>query len=192
MTRVGPADDERLVIERTRRWIAEIVIGLNLCPFARRVFDAGRIRYAVSPATTPAALLDDLANELRALAGSDEFETTLLIHPRVLGDFLDYNDTLADADALVDTLRLRGVIQLASFHPAYQFAGTEPDAVENYTNRSPYPMLHLLRESSISAVADDEEALLEIPERNVETLRALGREGILARLRDNEGSTGPT
>src|SRR3954462_5488311 len=147
--------DEQRVIDATRRWVAGVVIGLNLCPFARRVFDAGLIRYAVTAAADAGALLDDLARELTALAAAPraEVETTLLIHPRALADFLDYNDFLADADRLVRDLGLRGVIQIAGFHPAYQFAGTAPDAAENYTNRSPHPMLHLLREDSITEVA---------------------------------------
>jgi hypothetical protein len=172
------------VIEATRRWISSVVIGLNLCPFARRAFEAGRIRYAVSEAADEAALLADLANELSTLASApiEEVETTLLIHPNALADFLDYNDSLGAAEQLIEDLGHRGAIQIASFHPAYQFAGSRPDDVENYTNRSPYPMLHLLREQSITAVAGDEEALLEIPRRNVRTLRALGRRKILQML----------
>jgi hypothetical protein len=148
--------NEAAVIADTRRWIETLVIGLNLCPFARRVFAGGLIRYAVTPAADPEALRAALA------------------------DFLDYNDFLSDADRLVDDLGLRGVIQIASFHPRYQFAGTRPDDVENYTNRSPYPMLHLLREDSVSAANENEEAVAGIPERNIATLRALG----LTRVRE--------
>lgn len=178
--------DEATVIERTRRWIEAIVIGLNLCPFAQRVFAGDKIRYVVSTAQDEATLLADLSRELGglAIAPLETVETTLLIHPHVLSDFLDYNDFLDQAEREIETLNLTGVIQIASFHPQYQFADTTADAVENYTNRAPYPMLHLLREASIDAIADDEEALLEIPERNIETLRALGREGILTKLRD--------
>ena len=177
------------VIEATRRWIADIVIGLNLCPFARKVFDAGLVRYVVTDAADEDTLIDSLAAELTALASAprSEVETTLLIHPAVLADFLDYNDFLATADRVVRALGLRGVIQIASFHPDYQFVGTAPDAAENYTNRSPYPMLHLLREDSVTAVADDPAALLDIPRRNIETLTRLGRDAILARLRNLEG-----
>jgi hypothetical protein len=183
------AMDKQTIIDGTRRWIAAVVIGLNLCPFARRVFGADKIRYVVTDAGDEKALLADLAGELQALASSpiSGVETTLLIHPRALGDFLDYNEFLADAELLVGDLGLRGVIQIASFHPGYHFAGTDPIAVENYTNRSPYPMLHLLREESISNVASDPGALLEIPRRNVETLRGLGREKILEKLRAIEG-----
>lgn len=166
-----------------------MVIGLNLCPFARRVFEAERIRYVVSDVTDSIDLLDVLAAELRALVSTriEEVETTMLIHPQVLRDFAEYNDFLDAADALLARLKVQGVIQIASFHPAYQFADTEPDDVENYTNRSPYPMLHLLREESISQVAEDEDALLAIPERNIETLRRLGRAAVLARLAEQRG-----
>jgi hypothetical protein len=177
--------DERAVADVTRRWISGVVIGLNLCPFARWVADAGLIRYAVTAAVDAEALLAVLGEELRALAAAPrtEVETTLLIHPRALPDFSDYNAFLPDADRLVRDLGLRGAIQVASFHPEYQFAGTSPDAVENYTNRSPYPMLHLIREVSITEVADDPEALAAIPRRNIEFLRGLGRAEMLARLR---------
>jgi hypothetical protein len=171
-------------IDATRQWIATVVIGLNLCPFARRVFDAGLIRFVVSDASDEAALIADLTRELTALAAAprSEVETTILIHPGVLADFLDYNDFVAMTDDLLRSLRLRGVIQIAGFHPGYQFAGTAADAVENYTNRSPLPMLHLLREASITEVAHDPDALAGIPERNIETLRKLGRAEILKRL----------
>jgi len=177
--------DEQAVIEGTRRWISSFVIGLNLCPFARRVFDAGAIRYVVSDAEDEETLLGDLAGELAALASSpiSTVETTLLIHPRALRDFLDYNDFLGVGDRLVGALGLRGVIQIASFHPDYRFAGTAPGSVANYTNRSPYPMLHLLREESVSAVAGGAGEALEIPRRNVRTLKDLGREKILERLK---------
>jgi hypothetical protein len=176
--------NDHVVVEHTRRWISSFVIGLGLCPFARRVFDAGRIRYAVSPSRDVNALSTDLAGELHLLRVSPStlIETTLLIHPHVLANFLDYNDFLGIADQLLEELRLCGTIQVASFHPQYQFAGTEPDAAENYTNRSPYPMLHLLRETSVSEVADASDEVLKIPGRNVETMRNLGREHILKRL----------
>jgi hypothetical protein len=176
---------KQAVLDRTRRWISSIVIGLNLCPFAQRVFQADKVRYVVSDAEDEPALLADLARELTALsvAPAASVETTLLIHPRVFQNFLDYNDFLDAAERLVGTLAMRGVIQLATFHPEYQFAGTDPDAVENYSNRSPYPMLHLLREESISQVADEPDKLLEIPERNIETLRGLGRKRVLEMLK---------
>jgi uncharacterized protein len=149
------------------------------------VFAADKIRYVVSDAENEGGLLDDLASEVQALAASpaSAVETTLLIHPRVLGAFPDYNEFLGAAEGLIEELGQRGVIQLASFHPGYRFAGTGPDAVENYTNRSPYPMLHLLREESISAVARDPGELREIPRRNVETLRGLGLKKMREKLR---------
>lgn len=181
--------NERAVIAATRRWVASVVIGLNLCPFARRVFDGGLIRYAVTTAGTEDALLADLERELRLLTTTPaaEVETTLLIHPRALADYLDYNNFLGTADRLIRQLGMRGVIQIAGFHPHYRFAKTAPDAVENYTNRSPYPMLHLLREDSITAVAADPQKLLDIPRRNIETLRQLGREKMQEMLRQARG-----
>lgn len=167
------------VVAATRAWLEKAVIGLNLCPFASAAHVGNQIRYAVSDAQTPEALLADLGSELQSLAAADpaEVETTLLIHPRALDDFLDYNDFLDIADAAVEELGLTGTIQVASFHPQYRFADTEPDAIENYSNRSPYPMLHLLREESIErAVAAFPDAG-RIPDRNIETLRRLGHDG---------------
>ncbi|MGQ0578297.1 MAG: DUF1415 domain-containing protein [Betaproteobacteria bacterium] len=167
------------IVAATRTWLEKAVIGLNLCPFAKAVHVGNQIRYAVSDAQTSEALLSDLARELQTLAAADlaEVETTLLIHPRVLSDFPDYNDFLDIAEAAVEELGLTGTIQVASFHPQYRFADTEPDAIENYSNRSPYPMLHLLREESVErAVAAFPDAG-RIPDRNIETLRRIGRDG---------------
>ena len=135
----------------------------------------------VSEARDTTTLIADLTREMKALASTPirSVETTLLIHPHVLGDFLAYNDFLAVADHRVADLGFEGVLQIASFHPAYRFAESEADAVEDYTNRSPHPMLHLLREDSVSAVANDPDELLEIPRRNVETLRRMGLRKIL-------------
>ena len=184
---------EQTIIEVTRRWISAMVIDLNLCPFAQRVFVADKIRYVISAARDETTLVEDLARELKALAAVPiaEVETTLLIHPHVLGKFLDYNDFLGVGERLIEDLGLRGVLQIASFHPDYQFAGTAPDAVENYTNRSPYPMLHLLREASISEVAGCPSELLEIPKRNQQTLRVLGKEKILQKLKAIRADFGP-
>jgi hypothetical protein len=177
--------DKQTVIDGTRRWISSMVIGLNLCPFAERVFKADKIRYVVTDAQEETTLLKDLADELEALAASpcSSVETTLLIHPYALGNFLDYNDFLGAGEGLVRDLGLEGTIQIAGFHPDYWFAETDADAVENYTNRSPYPMLHLLREESISDAQSDPRRLLEIPQRNIETLRRLGRAKILEKLK---------
>ena len=186
--------DNQSIIAVTRRWISSMVIELNLCPFAGRVFQADTIRYVVTLAEDAKALLNDLASELKALssASNERIETTLLIHPRALANFLDYNDFLGDGDQLVEDLGLRGIVQIASFHPDYQFAGTDAGAVENYTNRSPYPMLHLLREESITAVAADANELLEIPRRNKATLRRLGKEKVLEKLKAIQDGPSPT
>lgn len=155
------------------------MIGLNLCPFAKAVYAKQQVRFVLSDASTPEALLVQLGEELLLLRDTpaDQVDTTLLIHPQVLEDFLDYNDFLETADALVETLELDGVLQVASFHPDYQFAGSTPVDVENFTNRAPYPTLHLLREDSVSRAVEafpDPEAIVE---RNVETLRRLGVDG---------------
>jgi hypothetical protein len=174
---LSAADEE--AVAATRAWLERAVIGLNLCPFAKAVHVKNQIRYALSAAQTPEELLADLVTELRLLhaAEASEIDTTLLVHPRVLGDFLDYNDFLELADAAVSGEGLEGEIQVASFHPQYQFAGTLPEDVENCSNRSPYPTLHLLREASIArAVAVFPDAS-QIFERNIETLRRLGHEG---------------
>ena len=167
------------IIAATKDWIEKAVIGLDLCPFARAIHVKGQIRYAVSEAETPEALLQDLLRELETLAAADpgEIETTLLIHPRVLEDFLDYNDFLFVAEGVVADLGFEGEIQVASFHPRYQFADTEPDDIENYTNRSPYPTLHLLREASVERAVEAFPEAAEIYEKNIETLRRLGHEG---------------
>ena len=166
-------------IDATRRWLERAVIGLNLCPFAKAVHARGQIRWVLSDASTPEALLETLGAELLLLrdAPADAVDTTLIIHPRVLTDFLDYNDFLDTADALVESLGLYGVLQVASFHPDYQFAGSAPDDVENFTNRAPYPTLHLLREDSVSRAVQAFPDPDVIVERNVETLRSLGAEG---------------
>ncbi len=168
------------VVAATVRWLERAVIGLNLCPFARSAHADGRIRYAVTDAETPEALVEALVAELDFLAAAAPaaVETTLLIHPRVFaGDFLDFNDFLEVADAAVEELGLTGEVQVASFHPRYQFAGTQPDDVENCTNRSPYPMLHLLREDSVERAVEAWPDTDQIYQRNIETLRRIGREG---------------
>ena len=167
------------VIARSQLWLERAVIGLNLCPFAKAVQLRGQIRWVVSAATDEESLLAELLEELQALydADADQVETTLLIHPHVLSDFLDYNDFLDIADGAVSELGLDGEVQVASFHPDYQFADSEADAIENFSNRAPYPTLHLLRETSIArAVAAFPEAE-QIYGRNIETLRALGHAG---------------
>ena len=171
--------ESSVVIAETMRWIERAVIGLNLCPFAKAVHVKGKIRYAVCLTTSPEDLVTELKRELQILVVSDPnvTDTTLLIHPNVFSEFLDYNDFLEVANATITGLKLDGVIQIASFHPQYQFADTEPDDITNFTNRSPYPTLHLLREESVTrAVAAFPEASV-IFEKNIETMTALGRAG---------------
>ena len=174
-----PDAPTRPEIDRSRHWLERAVIGLNLCPFANAVHVRGQVRWVLSDATTEEALLADLVHELQVLqdASADEVETTLIVHPHVLGDFEDYNQFLDLADAAISELDLEGEIQVASFHPQYRFAGSAPDAIEDFSNRSPYPMLHLLREANIArAVAAFPDAE-KIYGRNMDTLRALGHAG---------------
>ena len=167
------------VVASTQVWLERAVIGLNLCPFAKAVHVKKQIRYAVTAAQTADELLAELEHELQLLAGTDPklLDTTLLIHPQAMVDFIDFHFFLAEADALIRNLGFDGVFQIASLHPQYEFAGSEPDEIENFTNRSPYPMLHLLREASIDrAVAAFPDAA-DIFEKNIETLNRLGHEG---------------
>ena len=182
----GVPDGASDPLAQTRLWLERAVIGLNLCPFAKAVHAKQQIRFVLSDATTPEALLEQLAEELVYLrdVAPEEVDTTLIIHPDVLNDFLEYNDFLDNADAAVDTLDLEGVIQVASFHPYYQFAGTAFEEVENFTNRAPYPILHLLREDSVSRAVDafpDADAIID---RNIETVTRLGAEGWHRLLQD--------
>lgn len=170
---------EQDFVHHTRVWLERAVIGLNLCPFAKGVHMKDQIRYVVSQARTPEELASDLIRELEVLAEAnpEKIDTTLLIHPYVLQDFLDFNDFLDVADATVDELDLDGILQVASFHPSFQFEETKVDDIDNYTNRSPFPTLHLLREESIDkAVAAFPEAE-QIYEKNIHTLRTLGHAG---------------
>jgi uncharacterized protein len=163
----------------TRRWLERAVIGLNLCPFAKAVHVKRQVHYAVSEATHPEQLLGDLAKELDDLVAMDATlrETTLLIIPDWLHDFLDFNDFMEQGERLLVARELEGVIQLAAFHPAYQFAGTRPDDITNFTNRSPYPTIHLLREEGIERAVDAFPQPEAIYETNMATLRELGAQG---------------
>ena len=177
---VDAAEHDRVVAD-VRHWLTRAVIGLNLCPFAKSVHVKGQVRYVVSQAARDEDVLDDLERELKLLAEADpeQVDTTLLIAPHALADFLAYNDFLYFADRLLGSLRLEGTLQIASFPPQYQFDGTAPDDIENYTNRAPYPILHLLREDSIARAAEAFPEAEDIYERNMETLRALGHAGWL-------------
>ncbi len=175
MTAVPPLDP----LAASQRWLERAVIGLNLCPYARAPHLDGRIRWVLSDATDSDALIEELLRELELLRGREwtEVETTLLVIPQLLSDFEDYLDLLATAEALLDALGYAGEFQLASFHPDYRFEGSAADAIENCTNRSPWPMLHLLREDSISRIVDAGADVEAIPVRNQQHLRELGAEG---------------
>jgi hypothetical protein len=179
MSKVNLNADDDAIIAATRRWVERAVIGLNLCPFAKAVFVKEQVRYVVSNATTPEALLETLMDELQFLSDADpaKVDTTLVIHPFVLDDFLDYNEFLDVADAAVEDMQLDGELQIASFHPQYQFADTDINDIENYTNRAPYPILHLLREESIARAVGAFPEASEIFDKNIETMEKLGHEG---------------
>ncbi|MEO5698322.1 MAG: DUF1415 domain-containing protein [Burkholderiaceae bacterium] len=188
------AIDARVVLARTRAWVARAVVGLNLCPFAKAPLVKDQIRFVVCDATDPQALLDALRREMHDLARADpaRHETTLLIHPRVLEDFLDFNDFLDRADAALEEVGCAGVLQVASFHPDYRFAGTEPDEPGNATNRSPYPTLHLLREDSVERAVAAFGETDAIVDANIRTLEALGAQGwsdLQARCREDANAS---
>ena len=175
----SPAIDHDAVIAETVNWVEKAVIGLNLCPFAKAVHVKQQIRYVVCDADTPEALLEKLMEELEYLAEADpeKVDTTIIIHPNVLADFEDYNEFLDVADAALEDMDLAGELQVASFHPDYQFADTHKNDIENYTNRSPYPSLHLLREDSVERAVEAFPEAADIFEKNIDTLRTLGHDG---------------
>lgn len=164
------------IIQPVQKWVETLVVGLNLCPFAKRELQAERVRFTVSEAETEEQLLVDLQAELALLNTDSSVETTLLIHPEVLQDFYDYNQFLNYAEGLLVEMSLEGVYQIASFHPDYQFGGTEPDDAENYTNRSPYPVLHLIREASLEQAVAHHPNPGQIPEQNIKLLNSLGKD----------------
>lgn len=175
-------DEQALVADVARdmqNWLERAVIGLNLCPFAKSVHVKGQVHYVVSLATEPQVLRQELARELQALHAADpeRRDTTLLMAPRCLQDFLDFNDFLDEADRVLTELGLEGELQIASFHPKFQFAGTRPDDITNYTNRAPWPTLHLLREASIDRAVDAFPEAEAIFEKNMQTLEQLGHAG---------------
>ena len=167
-----PTDDD--IAASVRKWVSAFVVDLDLCPFAGRELKKHRVRFATTGASTEDALLSALRSELDLLERDSAVETTLLIHPHVLQDFYDYNQFLDLADNLLRQMDLEGVYQIASFHPDYQFSGTQPEDAENYTNRSPYPLLHLLREDSIDRAIQDYPDIDQVPVRNTERMSALG------------------
>lgn len=166
---------DELIIVSVRKWLECFVVALNLCPFANRELVSNRIRFTVTDVTTEEELLIALQAEVELLNNEETIETTLLIHPNVLQNFYNYNEFLNIVDSLLIEMKLEGVYQVASFHPAYQFNGTEPDDLENYTNRSPYPMLHILREDSLERAIANHPDIDQIPERNIELMNTLGQ-----------------
>ena len=171
--------DSGRVIQDTVRWLERAVIGLNLCPFAKSVHVKGQIHFSVSSARTESELLRDLDAELTALLArpASERDTTLLMVPGLLHDFLDFNDFMERAERLARKRKLEGIVQVASFHPRFQFAGVDEDDITNHTNRAPYPTLHLLREDSIDRAVEAFEDPATIYEANMARLRALGHAG---------------
>lgn len=174
------------VIDATRLWLERAVIGLNLCPFAKVVHVKQQIRYVVSEAQTADALLAELEHELQLLNTSpaQQLDTTLLIVPQLFGEFLDFFFFLPEAEAVLKRMELDGLIQIASFHPRFEFAGTDSDDISNYTNRAPYPILHLLREASLDRAVTAFPDAADIYERNIETLKELGHDGWLKLWRE--------
>lgn len=167
---------ENIITESVRQWVESFVVELNLCPFVKREWVNNRVRLFATNAVTEEQLLEVLQTELELLNSDAAVETTLLIHPEVLQDFYDYNEFLNLADSLLIEMDLEGVYQIASFHPNYQFGGTDPDDVENCTNRSPYPMLHLLREDSLEKAIAKYPDVDQIPIRNIELMNSMGQD----------------
>ncbi len=167
-------------IDAVKHWLDEIVIGLNFCPFAAKPRRNKQIRYICSQATSSEDLLIDLQEELTLLdqTPATEIETTLLIISKMLADFSDYNQFLDLVDELLVQCEWEGIFQVASFHPDYSFADTEPDSVDNLTNRSPFPVLHIIREDSIEKVIKNITSADEIYKQNIQTIRNLSSEQI--------------
>jgi hypothetical protein len=165
-----------LIINSIKIWVEKMVVGLNLCPFAKKEVIRNRVRYVNSTATTQEQLLMNIKSELELLNDDKSIETTLLIHPKTLDDFYDYNEFLAYADDLLVDMDLDGTYQIASFHPDYQFGGTAINDAENFTNRSPYPMLHLIREESLEQAVANYPNIDKVPTRNIELMKKIGTE----------------
>ena len=178
-SRVLSAQGERLVREDVQHWLEQAVVGLNLCPFAKAVVAHDRLRVRVSETRDPDVLMQQLEEELQWLVATpwEQVETTLLVAPFICPDFLDFNDLVGQADAVLDQLGLEGELQIADFHPRYQFAGTADDDPGNFTNRAPYPILHLLREDSIDRAVASTPDPATIYERNIALLESLGQAG---------------
>lgn len=176
-------EDEQ-IIESVRQWVEGFVVELNLCPFAKRELVNNRVRYVVSKAQTEEQLLTALQSEFEQLNSNSCIETTLLIHAKVLQKFYDYNQFLRVANHLLKEMGLEGIYQIASFHPDYQFDDTDPTDVENYTNRSPYPMLHILREDSLEQAIAQYPDVNQIPARNITLMKSLGKDSLEILVQD--------
>lgn len=183
LEKLARLENDEEIIHAVRQWVETFVVGMNLCPFAKRELVKKRVRFVTTAATTAEQLLQVLQTELELLNEDPSVETTLLIHPAVLQDFYDFNDFLGCADSLLVDMELEGIYQLASFHPDYQFGGTRPGDAENYTNRAPYPILHLLREESLERVIADYPDVDDIPERNIALMNRLGQDKLEALLK---------
>jgi hypothetical protein len=175
--------DNETITGAVRRWVDTFVVGMDLCPFAERELIKDRIRFIATEAKTEEQLLMALETELQLLDSESTIETTLLIHPHVLQDFADYNQFLELADGLLVQMNLEGIFQVASFHPDYRFGGTAPDDAENYTNRSPWPMLHLIREDSLEKAIAGYADIDQVPARNIERMNATGVDRLRELLR---------
>lgn len=183
LEKLARLENDEEIIQAVRQWVETFVVGMNLCPFAKRELVKNRVRFVTTAATTAEQLLQVLQTELELLNADPSVETTLLIHPAVLQDFYDFNDFLGCADSLLVDMELEGIYQVASFHPDYQFGGTRPGDAENYTNRAPYPVLHLLREESLERVIADYPDVDDIPERNIALMNRLGQDKLEALLK---------
>ena len=183
LEKLARLENDEEIIQAVRQWVETFVVGMNLCPFAKRELVKKRVRFVTTAATTAEQLLQVLQTELELLNADPSVETTLLIHPAVLQDFYDFNDFLDCADSLLVDMELEGIYQVASFHPDYQFGGTRPGDAENYTNRAPYPVLHLLREESLERVIADYPDVDDIPERNIALMNRLGQDKLEALLK---------
>ncbi|WP_223424121.1 DUF1415 domain-containing protein [Alcanivorax limicola] len=183
-TREAPS--HTIIAAQMQTWITRVVVGLNLCPFARKPLENNQVRITVSNAHNTAALLEDLHAELSLLESkpASEIETTVIAISEMLGDFADYNDFLDLAEGLLDRFGWEGQFQIASFHPDYQFDGTGADDAENYTNRSPWPALHLLREDSLEQAVDSHPDPEQIPDRNIAAMNAMGQPALAALLEE--------
>ncbi|HEC74223.1 MAG TPA: DUF1415 domain-containing protein [Methylophaga aminisulfidivorans] len=179
-SRPSETRNDKDIVKSVQKWVNTFVMEMNLCPFAKHEMLNNRVRFVTTKAITEEQLLETLKDELELLNNDSSVETSLLIHPNVLQDFYDYNEFLSYADELLLEMGLEGIYQIASFHPHYQFGGTNPDDAENYTNRSPYPLLHLIREASLERAIEEYPDVDQVPIRNVALMNSLGQNKLQA------------